>query len=126
MDRANNEDHQIAEMPFWIRTKKDEPVPRNIASFENVNVDNFSDMQRRTYNIVKTHSQQTQSSDPLLPIVIGEAGTGKSYLINAVQNLLQTSCAITVTTGKASYNISGSTIHSLLKLPFKNHLADYP
>ena len=48
---------------------------------------------------------------------MGQAGTGKSYLINALRNLLQSKCAVTATTGKASYNIRGVTIHSLLKLP---------
>ena len=50
-------------------------------------------------------------------IINGVAGTGKSYLINAIRNLLQSRCAVTATTGKAAYNISSVTIHSLLKLP---------
>lgn len=41
----------------------------------------------------------------------------KKYLINAIKNLLQHSCAVTATTGKASYSIHGCPIHSLLKLP---------
>ena len=55
-------------------------------------------------------------------IIIGAGGTGKSYLINAIKSLLQHSCAVTATTGKAAFNIHmyviyGCTIHSLLKLP---------
>ena len=61
------------------------------------------------------HSEQASPKDPLLLIVNGVAGTGKSYLINAIRSLLGTSCAVTATTGKASYNINGCTIHSLLK-----------
>jgi predicted ATP-binding protein involved in virulence len=76
-------------------------------------------MQRFAYNIIKSHSEQPSPKDPLLLIIIGVAGTGKSYLIHAIRNLLQACCAITATTGKASYNIGGSTIHSLLKLPTK-------
>lgn len=38
------------------------------------------------------------------------AGTGKSYLINAIRNLLKSKCAITATTGKAAYNIRGVTV----------------
>jgi ATP-dependent DNA helicase PIF1 len=57
------------------------------------------------------------NKEPLCLIVIGVAGTGKSYLINAIRNLLRSKCAVTATTGKASYNIRGITIHSLLKLP---------
>lgn len=45
------------------------------------------------------------------------AGTGKSYLINAIRGLLHNKCAVTATTGKAAFNINGVTIHSLLKLP---------
>ena len=53
----------------------------------------------------------------MLLITLGVGGTGESYLISAIQNLLQRSYAVTATTGKASYNIHGCTIHdSLLKL----------
>ena len=55
--------------------------------------------------------------EPLFLNIIGVASTGKSFLIDAIQNLLQSRCAVTATTGKASYNIRGITIHSLLKLP---------
>ena len=74
-------------------------------------------MQRNAYNQVKDHSEQASPKEPLLLIIIGVDGTGKSYLINAIRNVLQHSCAVTATTGKASYNINGCTIHSLLKLP---------
>ena len=55
--------------------------------------------------------------EPLCLIINGVAGTGKSYFINAVRNLLKNKCAVTATTGKAAYNIRGVTVHSLLKLP---------
>lgn len=75
-------------------------------------------MQKVAYNIVKSHSDNMfVHKDPLCLIVIGVAGTGKSYLIHALHSLLQQKCAVTATTGKASYNIKGVTIHSLLKLP---------
>ena len=50
-------------------------------------------------------------------IINGEAGTGKSYLINALRNFLGQSCIVTATNGKASFNIDAITIHSLLNLP---------
>ncbi len=75
-------------------------------------------MQQLAYNIVKEHFEDTSvDKDPLCLIIVGVAGTGKSYLINSLRNLLQNKCAVTGTTGKASYNIKGVTIHSLLKLP---------
>ena len=74
-------------------------------------------MQAHAYNIISKHAEKAFPKDPLFLIVNGVAGTGKSYLINAIRNLLRTSCAVTATTGKAAYNINGCTIHSLLKLP---------
>ena len=75
-------------------------------------------MQKLAYDIVKTHFDDTSAErEPLCLIINGVAGTGKSYFINAIRNLLQSKCAITATTGKAAYNIRGVTVHSLLKLP---------
>ena len=65
----------------------------------------FSEMQNLAYNIVKNHCHDTScDKEPLCLIIIGVAGTGKSYLINALTNLLGSRCAVTATTGKASYN----------------------
>ena len=75
-------------------------------------------MQGLAYNNIKSHFDNTSpEKEPLCLIIIGVAGTGKSYLINAIRNLLRDKCAVTATTGKASYNIRGVTVHSLLKLP---------
>ena len=49
------------------------------------------------------------TKDPLCLIVIGVAGTGKSYLINTLRNSLQNKCAVTATTGKAAFNIEGGS-----------------
>lgn len=70
------------------------------------------------YDLIKSHSQDMSADkEPLCLIIIGVAGTGKSYLIDAIHNLLQSRCVATATTGKASYNIRGVTVHFLLKLP---------
>lgn len=75
-------------------------------------------MQKVAFNIVKNDSDNMfVEKDPLCLIVTGVAGTGKSYLIHALHSLLQLKCSVTATTGKASYNIKGVTIHALLKLP---------
>lgn len=49
--------------------------------------------------------------------MIGVAGTGKSYLINTLRGLLHNKCIVNATTGKASFNIKGITVRSLLILP---------
>ena len=52
-------------------------------------------------------------------VVCGTAGTGKSYLINCLKLLLQDKLRVCAPTGVASYNIEGSTLHSLFNLPTK-------
>ena len=74
-------------------------------------------MQALAYNLVKEHFESSSQELPLLLIINGFAGTGKSYLISALKSLLQQSCTVTATTGKASFNINGKTIHSVLNLP---------
>ncbi|CAB4018424.1 ATP-dependent DNA helicase PIF1 [Paramuricea clavata] len=117
-DRASYTDQQIGEMPNWIKTMKEQSSTTVQQPYDVVDISSFSRMQQLAYNIVKTHFEdESPEKEPLFLIIIGEAGTGKSYLINAIRNLLQSKCAVTATTGKASFNIRGVTIHSLLKLP---------
>ena len=109
-DRARYSEQQIHAMSTWIRTKKDNHVINE--QYEVVDINSFSEMQGLAYNIVKLHFDDISSDkEPLCLIIIGVAGTGKSYLINAISNLLREKCAVTATTGKASYNIRGITIH---------------
>jgi ATP-dependent DNA helicase PIF1 len=116
LDRANYSEQQIHEMPTWIKTNKEEYTIDE--QYDIVDVNSFSQMQKLAYDIVNSHFHDTSSNkEPLCLIINGVAGTGKSYLINALRNLLQCKCAVTATTGKAAYNIRGVTVHSLLKLP---------
>ena len=67
-------------------------------------------MQRLAYEIVNTHLGNIScNKEPLCLSVIGVAGTGKRYLINALRNLSQSKCAVTATTGKAAFNLQGIT-----------------
>ena len=114
-DKCKYAHHIIGEMPSWIKSKQDTflvALPQ-----QSISISTFSDMQAHAYNIIKKHSEKAFPKDPLFLIVNGVARRGKSYLINAIRNLLRTSCAVTATTGKAAYNINGCTINSLLKLP---------
>lgn len=53
----------------------------------------------------------------MLYLVKGITGSGKSYVIDALRNLLQTNFQVLAYTGKAACNVNGITLHSLLKLP---------
>ena len=61
--------------------------------------------------------EQNMHHGQLNLIVSGTAGTGKSYLIQCVKNLLQDQVAIIAPTGVAAFNIQGCTIHSFLDIP---------
>ena len=56
-DKLKYCDHQIGEMPSWIKTKKDELGPAVMLQQHrcNIDVDTFSDMQRHAY---KKHIQK--------------------------------------------------------------------
>ena len=106
-------------MPSWLKTNKEEFTIDE--QYDAVDIDTFSEMQELAYDLVKSHFNHTSlDKEPLCMIINGVAGTGKSYLINAIRNLLQSKCAITATTGKAAYDIRGITVHSLLKLPVES------
>ena len=62
-------------------------------------------------------------------IVMGRAGTGKSYLIKNIKEKSNKNCILLAPTGIAAYNINGSTIHSFFQYPHRafpkeDHLVD--
>ena len=115
-DRSNYTRQQMKEMPDWIvQQKKNIVLPEHQQNFD---TSTFTPMQTKAYDIVNNHFlENVENREPLTLIINGEAGTGKSFLINAIRNLLQHQCCVTATTGKAAYSINGVTIHSLLRLP---------
>jgi len=73
--------------------------------------------------------EQIRSDDPSPILVTGEAGTGKSTLVNFIKirgDIPNT--AVLAPTGVAALNVGGQTIHSFFRFPFKiideNALAD--
>jgi len=64
--------------------------------------------------------EQLRSDDPSPILVTGEAGTGKSTLVNYIRyhgGIENT--AILAPTGVAALNVGGQTIHSFFRFPFK-------
>jgi hypothetical protein len=81
--------------------------------------------QRIAYNIVINHLQtalENKSREPLLMILEGEAGTGKSQLLSVITRMFEDLGAAhllarTATSGVAACLIGGSTLHSWAGLP---------
>ncbi|XP_028394514.1 ATP-dependent DNA helicase PIF1-like [Dendronephthya gigantea] len=59
--------------------------------------------------------------EPLHMIVSGTAGTGKTYLISALKQVLQDQCIVTATTGIAAFSIGGQTLHFAAQLPIQEY-----
>ena len=72
------------------------------------------------YATVLTHFTNNYQ-DPLLTLILGTAGIGKSFLIQAISQLLGDKCLLTATTGIAAFHINIITLHSALHLPVQNH-----
>ena len=52
-------------------------------------------------------------------ILTGLGGSGKSFVIQAVTNLLNEQCKVCAYFGIAAFNIKGTTLHSLRQLPIR-------
>ncbi|CEP13544.1 hypothetical protein [Parasitella parasitica] len=92
--------------------------------------------QRDIVSHVAVHARYGDSSphNSLKLLITGVAGTGKSILISALfqtltklydfqrdRDLSSVSVLLTGTTGKASYNIGGQTIHAALSFPNRKY-----
>jgi hypothetical protein len=92
----------------------------------------LNDNQKRVFNRIESHYNDVLAGnqvDPLRIIVMGTAGTGKTYLIKAIRKRLRemtgtgirsSPMIVLAPTGVAAFNINGSTIHSRLSIPIIN------
>ena len=113
-------DFSFKTLVSWIGdTKKTLAVPPLEVGV--VSTESFSSTQRFAFCVIEEHCFANRQNDQLLMIVLGTAGTGKSYLINAVRQRFRRDgeedrVKVTAPTGIAATNISGTTIYSLLVL----------
>ena len=49
-------------------------------------------------------------------MIVCSAGTGKSYLINCIKEMLGSECKLAAPTDVAAFSIGGQTLHSLLRI----------
>ena len=71
----------------------------------------------KSAKLCDNHADQDPHKKQLLMLLMGTAGTGKSYTVHAIKDLLGSSCRLLAFTGNAAFNIGGQTAHSLLWLP---------
>ena len=107
---------EINAMPSWINREKNRNSSHSLCSTRIVDTSTFSEIQQAAYDIVFNYFSNVEQN-PLRLLIMDVAGTGKSYVIDSLRNLLQTKCRVLAYTGKASFNVNEVTLHPLLTLP---------
>ena len=110
-------EEQISNMPSWIQQQKESFII-SMTTNKEIDVSTFNEAQSVRYKIVFDHFIQ-EDANPLLLIITGLAGSGKSYVIDAMKSLLQDKCKVCAYFGIAAFNVKGQTIHSFLQLPIR-------
>ena len=94
----------LRECPGWIsKQRKDaeergrQPLTAQAQNGHEPAIDpaTLNDKQRLAYDIVTSHAQSVDTSEPVCMILCGTAGTGKTYLINAFKQVLGGKCLVT-------------------------------
>ena len=103
-------------MPSWINREKNRNSSHSLCSTRIVDTSTFCEIQQAAYDIVFNYFSNVEQN-PLRLLIMDVAGTGKSYVIDSLRNLLQTKSRVLAYTGKASFNVNEVTLHPLLTLP---------
>ena len=110
---------QFLSCPNWIKQMKAQTdSSTSMRVLASVDISCLNEQQMNAYHTISTHYTNT-NQHPLHMLILGTAGTGKSFLIQAIAQLLQDKCMLTATTGIAAFHIGGITLHSALHLPIQ-------
>ncbi len=112
----------LRESPGWIYSKRKEAEELGQQYQEDQlcvsDPETLNDKQRLAFDLI---TSQNDNAKPVHMIVSGTAGTGKTYLISAVKQVLGAHCIVTATTGIAAFSINGQTLHSAAQLPIREY-----
>ena len=107
--------------PNWIKQMKAQSdSSRYRPHSSQVDMNSLNEQQMQAYRLLSSH-YTNHEQNPLHILILGTAGTGKCFLIQAISQLLQDKCLLTATTGIAAFHIDGITLHSALHLPVQKH-----
>lgn len=114
------EDNIFAAINFIDEMKKHESLMYDDIP-QCIEFSTLSGKKQKAIDIIMTHYHINQVGNPLCMIIQGIAGTGKSYLIGAINQSLRmvampnpSPLLLLALTGVATFNIGASTIHSKL------------
>ena len=116
----------LKESPGWIyQQRKDAEELGQIQQYPVgdeqgvIDRESLNEQQRLAFDIIT--SQNSNDNEPVHMIVCGTAGTGKTFLIRAVKQVLGDQCIVTATTRIASFSNNGQTLHSAAQLPIREY-----
>ena len=117
--RSQYSSQEIASMPFWVERQKSES--QEVSSYVQTDreISSLNAAQKRAYDIVNVHKSSANALPHLLMIITGQGGSGKSYIIDALRDLLRSSCLVCSYFGIAAFNVRGYTLHSIFHLPIR-------
>lgn len=118
-DRSFYTTEQIGDMPHWINQQKNAIIQQTNATPVPIEISKMNYNQRVAFNIIRDHSLGNTSDQLFMIILTGLGGSGKSFVIQAVTDLLNEQCKVCAYFGIAAFNIKGTTLHSLLQLPIR-------
>ena len=104
-------------MVFWIENSKISNGSQNTVNSTSIfDINTCNSAQLPAYSLVKPH-HENNVTHPLRMIISGQGGSGKSYVINGLREVLKNLCILASFFGIAAFSIKGVTLHSLSKLP---------
>ena len=101
----------------FIRKEREKINAFKSRGFANFDKTKLNYEQTCAFEIVERHFN-SGSEEQLKFLVKGVAGSGKSYLIGCMADLLGDACLLLAPTGVSALNIGGQTIHSAFKFPY--------
>ena len=104
-------------MQDWLNEQKSKDEARIESDVPRVMPEQLNRLQKLAYNLIKTNEEEGVQS---LMILMGTAGTGKSFTIYAISTYLQNRVKRGAPTAKAALLIKGDTLHALFNLPVSN------
>lgn len=121
--RGNYSEAQVSDSAIWM-TKLKENAPA--VKPDVVDIASLNPAQKYVYRVVEEHQRASKSSSgppsPINALICGTAGSGKTYLIKSLKQLLGGTCLVLAPTGVAADNIGGQTYQSVIPTPMKDVL----
>lgn len=106
-DRSFYTTEQIGDMPHWIDEQKNAVIQETNATPVLIEIKKMNYNQRVAFNIIKNHFLDSNNNQ-IFMIITGLGGSGKSFVIQAVTNLLNEQCKVCAYFGIAAFNIKGT------------------